>query len=444
MAKNVLGWKSACRFLLVFSLAAGPLAASAPQLAAEQKKAAIENINALLADNYVFPETASKMAEHLSRRLAEGAYDAISAGPELAELFTRDLQSISRDKHLRVRFDPEGAARMRQRRGDGPDPEQRQRMLDDARRRNFGFEKVEILDGNIGYLKLNGFAGMPEAGEAAVAAMNFLSNVDALIIDLRSNGGGSPNMIQILSSYLFDSPQHLNSFYWRPSDRTTQTWTLPYVPGRRLTDVPVYLLTSNRTFSAAEEFTYNLKNMERATIIGETTGGGAHPGGPMPADDRFVVWVPQGRAINPVTQTNWEGTGIEPHIPVEAPKALDRARIEAMSRLSAETDDKDRRQSYAWALEGLKAAESPTQVAEEVLRSYQGNYGARHIRFRDGALYYQRDGGPLLRMIPMRDDLFRFEEIGDFRLEILKEDGRAAALLGHYADGRSDRSDRDD
>ena len=156
--------------------------------------------------------------------------------------------------------------------------------------------------------------------------MGFLANVDALIIDLRQNGGGSPSMIQLLSSYFFEEPTHLNSFERRGQEQIDQFWTLPHVPGKKLLDVPLFVLTSPSTFSAAEEFTYNMKNLGRATIIGQTTGGGAHPGGTHAVGGLISVFVPDGRAINPITGTNWEGTGIAPHVPVQGTGALDEAR----------------------------------------------------------------------------------------------------------------------
>ncbi|MDP8979977.1 MAG: S41 family peptidase [Acidobacteriota bacterium] len=203
-------------------------------------------------------------------------------------------------------------------------------------RNNFGFEKVERLQGNIGYLDLRGFMEAQWGSETAVAAMNFLANTDALIIDLRQNGGGDPAMVALITSYLFSPGEevHLNDLYWRPSNETHQWWTLPYVPGRRYANKPVYVLTSNRTFSAAEEFTYNLKNLKRATIIGETTGGGAHPGGMERLSEHFMAFLPSGRAINPISKTNWEGTGVTPDVAVPAADALTTATAAALRKIS--------------------------------------------------------------------------------------------------------------
>lgn len=285
---------------------------------------------------YIFADVAEKMAADLRTRLANKEYDAVVDPKAFAETLTRDLQSVSHDKHLRIIFDPNGLAQ----RGGPPTAEERARQLAEERRRNFGFDRVERLDGNVGYIDLRGFSGTPESRGPAVAAMNLLADTDALIFDLRRNGGGSPFMIGILSSYLFTEVVHLNDFYVRETDSKREFFTTADVEGRRYgKDKPVYVLTSNRTFSAAEEFTYNLKNLQRATIVGETTGGGAHPGGVRRITDHFGIWLPNGRAINPITKTNWEGTGIEPHIKVAAEQALTAAHLDALKKVRATVTD---------------------------------------------------------------------------------------------------------
>jgi hypothetical protein len=300
---------------------------------------------------YIFEDVAGKMAEALRARAAKKEYDAISDGQALAETLTRHLQEVSKDKHLRVLYRAEGFP---QRKGP-PSPEERERMRAEERRFNYGIHRVERLDGNVGYIELLGFSGSPDASAAAVAAMNFVANTDALIFDLRRNGGGSPAMIGLLSSYLFDDVVHLNDFYIRESDTRRQFWTSPHVQGHRYgADKPVYVLTSTRTFSAAEEFTYNLKNLKRATIVGETTGGGAHPGGVRRITDHFGIWVPNGRAINPLTKTNWEGTGIEPHIKVEAAKALPAAHLDALEKVRQTATDARHREQLDAAIAALK------------------------------------------------------------------------------------------
>jgi C-terminal processing protease CtpA/Prc len=163
--------------------------------------------------------------------------------------------------------------------------------------------------------------------------MNFINGTDALIIDMRKNGGGNPAMVALVCSYLFGpEPVHLNDLYWREGNRTDEFWTKKEVAGKRYLNKDVYVLTSKRTFSGAEEFTYNLKNLKRATIIGETTGGGAHPGGGFRINEHFGVFVPTGRAISPITKTNWEGTGVTPDISVPADQALLVARLMALKK----------------------------------------------------------------------------------------------------------------
>src|SRR5262249_11866225 len=258
-----------------------------------------------LNESYVFPEVAKKMEAAVRARVDAKEYDGITSAKALAKALTDHLQEVSRDKHLRVSYSYDPLPLKKK--PAGPSPQEGERMQASAARRNFGFEKVERLAGNVGYLDLRGFQNPEAAGETAVAAMNFLAHTDALLIDLRQNGGGSPAMVALLSSYLFAQPTHLNDLYFRPNDATHQWWTLPYVPGTRYAGKDVYVLTSRRTFSAAEEFTYNLQNLKRATIVGETTGGGAHPGGMVPITEHFAMFVPTGRAINPISKTNWEG-----------------------------------------------------------------------------------------------------------------------------------------
>ena len=155
--------------------------------------------------------------------------------------------------------------------------------------------------------------------------MGFLVHVDAIIYDMRENGGGDPATVAMACTYLFDKPTHLNDLYDRKENTTTQYWTLPYMPGASLAGKPAFILTAHRTFSGAEEFTNDLKTQKRATIIGEGTGGGAHPVAPHRIDDHFMIGVPFARAINPITHTDWEGTGITPDVQVKAADALDTA-----------------------------------------------------------------------------------------------------------------------
>ena len=279
----------------------------------------VEGAIAQLDTSYVFPDVAAKMAAAVRAHLKRGDYDAVTNGLTFATRLTDDLQEVSHDKHLRVNFSPAGIP---DRRDGPPDPAMVERMRRQMESVNCGFVRAEQLSGNVGYLKFNFFADPDVCGPTASAAMNFLANTDALIVDLRENGGGSPAMVAYVTSYLFSQRTHLNDLWTRRTNETQEFWTRE-VPGKRFGgDKPVYVLTSRNTFSGAEEFTYNLKNLKRATIIGETTGGGAHPVSGHKIDERFTIGVPFARAINPISKTNWEGTGVEPDVKVPAAEAL--------------------------------------------------------------------------------------------------------------------------
>jgi hypothetical protein len=296
---------------------------------AAERQRVIDGVAKNLKETYVYPDLAQKMEDAIRANQKRGEYDAISDPDAFADRLTKDLQAVSHDKHLGVNYSPVKLPPE----GQKPDPEGEARFRKMLERTNCTFQKVEILPRNIGYLKFNAFPDPTICGSTVVAAMNFLAHVDAVIFDLRENGGGDPKMVAMISSYLFDKPTHLNDLYNRKEDFTTQYWTLPYVPGTTFGDKPVFVLTSKSTFSGAEEFTYNLKNLKRATIVGETTGGGAHPVSGHRIDDHFMIGVPFARAVNPISKTNWEGTGVEPDVPVKASEALEKAEELAKSKL---------------------------------------------------------------------------------------------------------------
>jgi len=416
------------------------------RLDAKSRSEVVQAVGKLLIDNYIFLETAEKMRDLISSRLEEGKYNEVQDVDEFARLLTEDLQSISKDKHIRVRYDQELVKRIRIQNSQSEEDKEKAKIerIERERQQNFGYRKLEILDGNIGYLELLYFSGLEEAGPTAVAAMNFLANTDAVIIDLRGNGGGNPAMIQLISSYFLKEYTHLNSFEYRGESLLQQFWTLPYVPGRLMTDTDLYILVSRRTFSGAEEFTYNLKNLERATIIGETTGGGAHPGGFRIVDDGFLVWVPSGRAVNPITKTNWEGTGIEPHISISPEKALDKAKTVALENLMEKSDEEKNKKTLQWALDEIISRFEPVHVDKELLKKYVGRYTRGNVVLDNGTLYMEA-GPRKLKMIPLSETYFILENESSIRVEFVSDDsGNTYEIIGHFRDGGSERVKRID
>jgi hypothetical protein len=281
------------------------------------------------------------------------------------------------------------------------------------------------------------------AGETAVAAMTFLGNCDAIIFDLRKNGGGEPAMIQLLSTYLFAEPTHLNDLYWRKGDKRDQFWTLPYAPGPRLVNVPVYVLTSAHTFSGAEEFANNLKVLKRATIVGETTGGGANPGEGFPFDPFFWCFIPTGRAVNPTTGSNWEGTGVEPDIKVPEAEALAVAQMEVLKAFKAKAVDSRDRARYDWSIEALEAAASPVSFTAKELASFAGTYGPRKVWIENGQLIQQREGRSKLTLVPMTGTTFTAKGVDYVRFTFVKnEKGQVSKVVLTYDNGTRDEDAR--
>lgn len=433
------------RLFALALLAALPALAQPPQppsITAKDRAAIIDDVAAALNEIYVFPETARKMEEHVRRQLQSGAYDKLESLPDFTQKLTEDLQSVSHDLHLRVGWDPEQPPDAQ---GAAPPEELQKRFAEQFRRDNYCFRKVERLAGNVGYLKLDCFAQADLGGSTAVAAMGFLAGSDALIFDLRDNGGGSPSMIQLLTSYLLQGdPAHLNSFYIRKGDRTEQYWTSAWVPGTRLPDVPVFVLTSGRTFSAAEEFTYNLKNMKRATIVGETTGGGAHPvdrhqvkGYPV------AVSLPFGRAINPISGTNWEGTGVEPDVKVPMAEALEVAHARALAAVAEKATDPRHKTELGFLSGVLDDRRKPATLSAAELQAFAGSYGPRNVTLEDGALWYQRGKGRKMKLQPVGQDRFLVGDLDDFRLRFERDaSGKVVRLVGMYPDGSEEPNPR--
>jgi hypothetical protein len=305
--------------LVAVSLGGAPLAAASvplqERLTPELRARVLEATAVALEEQYVFPEKGAAMARTLRRNLAEGRYDGIADAAVLAKRLEGELRELGDDEHLGVVVDP--------RRGEGtaegavaPAP-----VLD-----NFGFRKAEFLEGGIACLRIDRLDGADAARPVAAAAMNFVAGAEALILDLRENRGGSPSMDALLSGYLYDEPVVLHRLFDRITGETREIRSNPIVFGRRFGGTkPLFVLTSARTFSAAEGLAYQLKHHGRAVVVGERTRGGAHPKREVPLPGSLVLHVPYARAIHPVTGSNWQGVGVEPDVAVPAGEALDRA-----------------------------------------------------------------------------------------------------------------------
>ena len=307
----------------------------APTLDAAARKAVVTAAIAAIEANYVFPERVAVIAKALRQQLSSGGFDASSDPAAFAQAVNATIAPVARDRHLRLSWSPEPLPPMMVP-GQMPDPAMMARQQAMMARRNFAIPRVEVLDGNIGYLKIDLFARAQRAGPVLASAMAFLQRTDAMIVDVRENGGGDPEMVALAVSYLVPPHTEINRFHQRGKAQDQSIVTLADVPGGRWSvDKPVYVLTSKRTASGAEEFAYDLQQLKRATVIGEATWGGANPGDIFPLDRHFAVFVPTGAAVNPVSGTNWEGVGVRPDVTADPAVALDTARRMALEKLAA-------------------------------------------------------------------------------------------------------------
>jgi len=312
---------------------AGPATSSTPaaSIDAATRKLVIDTALANMTKRYVFPDKVPAIAKALRAGLA-GKYRSLADPQAFVDAVNADVEAIANDRHLRLMWSARPLPPLPD--PDKIDPAMLKRETEMMARTNFAIPKVEVLDGNIGYLKIDGFMPADDAGPTLAAAVAFLRNSDALIIDLRENGGGAPGTVAMLVSYLEPPRTLINTFHKRDQSADEQFWTFPYVAGGSWsTDKPVFVLTSSNTASGGEEFAYDMQQLKRGTVVGGTTWGGANPGEIVPINDHFAMFLPTGAAVNPISKTNWEGIGIKPDIPVDPARALDTARRLALQKL---------------------------------------------------------------------------------------------------------------
>jgi len=330
--KSIKMKKQIITLVLVF-ISITSLKAQNKEIAKDEKGEIAEMISKNLLETYIDLDVAKKMTSLLKSNITLNKYSAITNPDAFAELVTQDLQNVSHDLHLKLNYEPKKIAQSKRVMPEEMKIEREKMMAMKMAEINYGFSEVKILNGNIGYLNLRMFADTAYAKGAATAAMNFLFNTNAIIIDLRENGGGVPSMMQLLSSYFTDAkPVLLSNFYERETDSKTQLFTIETIDGKRITNKPLYILTSKNTFSAAEAFTYTLKHLNKAVVVGEVTRGGANRTRTINLNDNFSLSVPYIKAIHPVTLSNWEGKGVQPNIETNNKEAFVIAYIDAINK----------------------------------------------------------------------------------------------------------------
>lgn len=432
-------------WLHVFSFGRAQGPAEAPlQVTPAVTRVVIDSLGQVLKHRYVFADTAAKMAAYLDKEYKSGAYAAIHSPQELAERLLQDLQKAHHDGHLGMVYAPALAKDL----ADTNGAAERHRIGDSMglvfmRKRNFAFTKAEVLPGNIGYVKFNGFAGqVEEARPTFTGAFRFVANTDALIIDMRDNGGGSPDMVCQVASYFFPERNHWNDIV--DPKGTKEFFTDPKSADNLTLSMPVYILTSRHTFSGGEDFCYGMKSLHRAVIIGDTTGGGAHPVGPVPVADGFVAFVPFARSLNPYTHKDWEGTGVYPDIPVSTELALDRAKQAIFEDWVKHAKTEEEKNKGQWQIDDLAARQPQHPRVTSPIAAYAGTYEGGLVFYADhGELYCKNAerGGQVFKLLYISGDKFVLDE--NVHVAFKKDDkGDFKEILMLWSDGRVSEKQR--
>ncbi|HKS26754.1 MAG TPA: S41 family peptidase [Pyrinomonadaceae bacterium] len=411
--------------LLIFNLSAAMprcFAQSQP-LTAEIKKQTIEDLSALLPERYAYKEIGQKLRELLERNLRAGRYDSYTSPTDFSLAVTGDLRSLNSDRHLALNYSPQAPTTSTNNSQPPLSPEeQAKRASAFNRQMNYGFRNLQFFNGNIGYLKFDYFDAYPDYSSSVVdASMTFFKNCDALIIDLRDNGGGGSQMVGYIAGFFFKEKTLSGTSYNRLDDTTTEEFITPQPKEKQLPQMDLYILTSRSTISAAEALAYNLKYLKGAKVIGETSAGAANPGRVTRLNTLFTAFIPNRHGKNIVTGTNWEGTGVPVDVACPAEEALRVARVEALKKLRQQATEPLQRKKFDSYITFLEKRETGKELPERILRQYAGGYqGGRTVALKNGKLYYlgmAEAGGELHFISP---DLFMLSE-GDVSITFKRD-----------------------
>ena len=402
------------------------------------KKEIIDSLTKKLEEFYIRPDAVAGIKSKLNENYKKGNYKNISTPNQYAGALTTDLLEISKDLHFSVTYNQQWVDDQLKSKDPLLQKIIKAQELVIAKKNNFGFRQAQILEGNIGYLEFSYFHDPAEGSETAAALMQFLSNSDALIIDLRKNNGGAMEMGQFISSYLFSNKElPLYKYYYYESNRKRvdrEMWLLPSVPGKRLDDIDVYILTSSATFSAAEWMSYSLQNLKRVTIVGEQTAGGAHPVDRKILTLGFSINIPFGEVKDPITQLDFEGKGVTPDVLSKSEDALNTAHLLALQKLALKK--KDSLINFNWIIPVVKNRQNPTSLDSSILKSYQGKYGKGELTYENNKLYYKWNNAVNFLLTPLQPDLFLLDGINDFRIKIIFKNKAITGIKRIYEDGQ--------
>lgn len=424
--------------LILMLLSIGVYAQKEPDFTELSKKQVIDSLGKELEEFYIRPNAIESIQKKLKENYNAGVYKNSVTPNEFALKLTMDLLEVSKDLHFRVMYDPEWTDGQQKNEDKKAQEKIKAAELIEARNRNFGFQQARILEGNIGYLAFDYFEDPAIGSETAASVMQFLNNTDALIIDLRKNNGGAMEMGQFISSYFYSNKElPLYKYYYYEKNRKKierEMWLLPSVPGKRLADIDIYILTSSVTFSAAEWMSYSLQNLKRVTIVGEKTAGGAHPINRVGISNGFSVNIPFGEVKDPVTNLDFEGKGVMPDVLCKSEEAISTSHLLALKNLSLK--NKDSLNNLDWFIPVIKNRQKPLHVDSAVLKSYQGKYGKSELVYEGDNLYYRWNNIVTLLLTPIEQDLFLVDGTDDYRIKIVFEKKSLTAIKRIYHNGQ--------
>lgn len=377
-------------FAIILSIV-GLVNISAQQISDDQKKQTINKIAEELHKSYIDENKAVEMSKALNRFLKSGVYESVTSGDDFALKLTNDLRAVSNDLHLSVRYFAE--AQPKSYHTKETDAEEQKWIEEVLKAANYGIKSKKILDGNIAYLEIPLFGPLNLCADTLIAAMQFVAETDALIIDLRNcRGSMDAYTIPFLCAYFFDEPVHLFSFENREKQSLKQFWTAAWVPGKKYIQQPIYILTSGRTFSGGEELAYDLKHLQRATLVGEVTKGGANPTYPVYLNPHFSISIPKERSINAITNTNWEQTGVIPDVEMESRKALYETHLLALESIMENAADKKSRAKLDSLINQL---ENERPVYKKVVFKLNGYKDAKKVMLVGSFNFWDGNKNPM-------------------------------------------------
>lgn len=438
-------------YLLCTTAFSQPSQNSQPQTPLGKKE--IREIVSVLADsvkqNYVDEKIANSIHKQLKQNITKGEYDKVTSPQELSALLSKQLVALSTDLHFGVDYKPVTANSVQRRMPN---------TYNHLAPYNYHFAKMEILPGNIGLLQIDQFVPTEYTGHLIVAAMNFFSNTDALIIDLRKCIGGDPRTVAQLSGYFFKEPvllhvsnsrvANVSSEFWstKTDFKATERGKIAFTTDAakeikadysKLTEIPIYVLTSNTTFSAGEGMAFGLQTRGRAKTVGETTGHGGNGVRPFRLPHNFQVFIPFVEVVSPITGKGYQQTGVLPDIPTTPAKAIEVAHATALQQLHEQATDEATKRRLAWEIRVTQLRKQPEPQKE--LKFYAGKYGTREIKFEEGDLYYQREGGTKTQLEPLGNRHFLMD-----KFTILEFSPDFQTLQIHQQSGSSNAYNRTD